>query len=70
MAEVDWRKQPAIERRPYCSSCRGTGICRNGKSGPYLRCNCGRMPNATASLKLANQEKLNKRFAEIKTKGW
>ena len=71
MAAIDWQKKPAIPRRPWCDKCKGSGICREKpRKGPYRKCTCGRLPNATAFLKLTNQDALTKRLTELKTKGW
>jgi len=71
MAAIDWQKRPAIPTKPYCGKCKGSGIYRErSRRGAYHKCSCGRLPNATAALKLTKQDVLLKRLSELKTKGW
>jgi hypothetical protein len=70
MAEVDWRKHPAIPRLPACGRCFGHGAFKSPHTKRYHLCICGRRPNASIAYKLAKQEKLDARLREIKTKGW
>jgi len=61
---------------PWCRKCYGKGIHRatlGAKAGPYVRCDCGRLPNATSARKLADQARKEERLIELQSKqgkGW
>ncbi len=58
----------SAKRRAYCGRCFNKGIVRIGSQ--YVNCHCGRTVNATGAALLAKQERLRKRWEEIKEGKW
>jgi hypothetical protein len=61
---------PLGGKKPFCGRCYGKGIAKDPGGIRYVLCHCGRPVNSWAAHKLAEQAKLDKRYEEIKTKGW
>ena len=51
-----------------CGICFGRGVMKQGTR--WVKCICGRFTDSRGEALLAKQEKLDKRYQELKDKGW